>query len=318
MALIGAGPDEIARAAHQIVYGGVVAFPTETVYGLGAHAFDERAVARVYEIKARPAFDPLIVHVSGADMLERVAAGLGPMAFRLMARFWPGPLTLVLPKSAELPSIVTAGLPGVAVRMPSHPVARELIERAGVPIAAPSANPFGYVSPTRAEHVERMLGDRVDLILDGGPAELGLESTIVGLEAEPVLLRYGAIPLEAIEEITGTLRTPAQPAQRPLAPGGLAEHYAPRVPLRVVDFGSVPQNERARAAALTFGSQPAGYAVAIDLSPERNLRQAASRLFDALYELDASGVERIDASPVPEEGLGRAIMDRLRRASRRA
>ena len=218
MPVIGSSSENLARAAAHIAGGGVVAFPTETVYGLGANALDAQAVAHIFEIKGRPSFDPLIVHISGAPMLEAIAEEFSALALRLTAQFWPGPLTLVVPKTASLPSIVTSGLPTVAVRMPAHPIARELIERSGVPIAAPSANPFGYVSPTRAEHVERMLGDRVDLIVDGGLAEHGLESTILSLSPYPTLLRYGAIPIEAIESITGPLlRTSA--AAGMLAPG---------------------------------------------------------------------------------------------------
>ncbi len=316
MTRIGSRSVDIARAARHLIEGGVVAFPTETVYGLGAHAFDATAVARVFEIKGRPSFDPLIVHVNDAEMLESVAGELSAQAFRLTAQFWPGPLTLVLPKSDALPSIVTAGLPTVAVRMPAHPAARELIERAGVPIAAPSANPFGYVSPTRAEHVERMLGDRVDLIVDGGPTEFGLESTIVRLSPEPEILRYGAIEAEAIERITGPLRRPAADAIG-ASPGLASHHYAPRVPLRIVGFETVPDGERAGAGALAFGGEPSGYARVVNLSAGGSLREAAARLFDALYELDAADLTRVDAAPLPEEGLGRAIMDRLRRASRR-
>ncbi len=202
--LLTATPENVARAAAVLRQGGVVAFPTETVYGLGAAAFDPAAVARVFEIKQRPGFDPLIVHVYDREMLERVAAEVPAPAQALIRRFWPGGLTLVLGKQPAVPGIVTAGLGRVAVRMPSHPVARALVRLAG-PLAAPSANPFGYISPTRAQHVARMLGDGPDLILDAGPADLGLESTIVAFDPHPVLLRAGAIPSEEIEAVVGPL-----------------------------------------------------------------------------------------------------------------
>jgi L-threonylcarbamoyladenylate synthase len=296
----------------------LVAFPTETVYGLGANAFDPLAVARIFEAKRRPSFDPLIVHIDGAAMLERVCAALPEGARRLIERFWPGPLTLVLPKTAHVPDLVTAGLPTVAVRQPAHPVAAALIAATGVPLAAPSANPFGGVSPTRAEHVRRHLGHAVDLILDGGPTEHGLESTIVSLAGpEPVVLRHGALPLEALETLLGPMRdaTRETASARPLAPGQLAAHYAPRTPLRLVDAAHVPLAERRAAGLLAFERPLDGYAAVRVLAPGGDLRAAAAMLFAALHELDELGLERIDAEAVPERGLGRAIMDRLRRAA---
>lgn len=203
MAVVPTTPREIEQAARVIREGGLVAFPTETVYGLGANALDASAVARIFEAKRRPSFDPLIVHVADRAMLLRVAREVPPQVEPLMEKFWPGPLTLVLPKAEAVPGIVTSGLPTVAVRMPAHPVALELIRQAGLPIAAPSANPFGYLSPTRAEHVERMLGEAVDLILDGGPTLYGVESTILLLAEKPVVLRHGAIPVEELESILG-------------------------------------------------------------------------------------------------------------------
>jgi L-threonylcarbamoyladenylate synthase len=311
-----ATPASIDRAAAILRAGGVVAFPTETVYGLGAHAMDPTAVARIFEIKARPTFDPLIVHVDGDELLARVAADVPPLARALMRQFWPGPLTLVLRKQPEVPELVTSGLPTVAVRMPAHPVARELLRVAAIPLAAPSANPFGYLSPTRAEHVERMLGDRVDMILDAGATEFGVESTIVLLEPQPTLLRYGAVPIEDIELITGPLARELTSETVPLAPGRLPQHYSPRTPIRIVDE-AVPENERVNAGLLAFRVPVPGYRKALVLSPGGNLREAAASLFDALHALDESGLERIDVQPVPETGLGTAIMDRLRRAAAR-
>lgn len=314
--LVDASPEQLDRAARTLRAGGVVAFPTETVYGLGADAFNATAVARIFEIKGRPAFDPLIVHVLDDTMLRRVAESTSPAAAELAARFWPGPLTLVLDKRPEVPEIVTAGLSTVAVRTPAHPVARALLERAGRPLAAPSANPFGYLSPTRAEHVDRMLGDRVDLILDGGPSPIGLESTIVRLGARPEILRHGAVAAEDIEAITGPLHAPDPRAETtPLSPGRLPQHYAPATPIRIVEFARVPSVERAGAAALAFDRAPGGYAHVRVLSEKSELREAAARFFECLHELDDARPMRIDAEPLTEVGLGAAIMERLRRAA---
>jgi L-threonylcarbamoyladenylate synthase len=316
--VVPATSNNLDRAAALLRSGGVVAFPTETVYGLGADAFDARAVARIFEIKARPAFDPLIVHISDEAMLERVAEEIPATARSLIRAFWPGPLTIVLNKRADVPDLVTAGLPTVAVRMPAHPVARALIEHAATPIAAPSANPFGYLSPTQAAHVEAMLGDRVDCIIDGGATEHGLESTIVMLEPQPTLLRHGAIPVEAIEASIGPLARELSDEARPLAPGRLSQHYAPRTPVRIVsDPAQVPESERAGAALLAFRRPVAGYRDVRVLSPAGDLREAAAHLFEYLHELDASGAARIDAERLPMEGVGVAIMDRLQRAGSR-
>ncbi|HTX59141.1 MAG TPA: L-threonylcarbamoyladenylate synthase [Verrucomicrobiae bacterium] len=317
MPLVPATPEALERAGALLRKGGVVAFPTETVYGLGANAFDARAVARIFDIKRRPEFDPLIVHVLDAAMLERVARDVPAAARVLMERFWPGPLTLILRKDDALPELVTAGLETVAVRMPSHPVARGLLEAAGLPLAAPSANPFGYLSPTRAEHVVRMLGEAVDAIVNAGPAEHGVESTIVCLEPEPVLLRPGAIPVEEIVEAIGPLAPAPRDTASPLSPGRLPQHYAPATPVRLTRFERVPVRERAAAAAVALESLPEGYAHARALTRHGSLREAAAHLFAVLHELDTLGVERIDVEPVPEEGLGVAIMDRLRRAAAR-
>lgn len=297
--------------------GAVVAFPTETVYGLGASAFDATAVARIFEIKGRPTFDPLIVHVLDDAMLHDVAASVPEKARTLMDALWPGPLTLVLPKAERVPDLVTSGLQTVAVRMPAHPVARALLAAAGVPLAAPSANPFGYLSPTRAEHVQAMLGERVDMIVDGGPAEYGIESTIVLLAPLPVLLRAGAIPVEAIEALIGPIARQISDAMQPLAPGRLPHHYAPRTPIRVVPIESVPIVERRGSALLAFRDPKPGYTAMRILSRDGDMREAAAHLFTHLHELDDLGLARIDAEPVPEAGIGVAIMDRLLRASAR-
>jgi len=311
--LLPAVPENVERAAGILRAGGVVAFPTETVYGLGALAFDPAAVARIFEIKRRPSFDPLIVHVLDGAMLAKVVAEVPPIAARLMNAFWPGALTLVLRKASLLPELVTSGLDTVAVRMPSHAVARALLERVNAPLAAPSANPFGSLSPTRAEHVAAMLGDRAGVVLDAGRSEYGIESTVLALEPHPALLRPGAIAVEAIESVVGPIERGA--SRGPVrAPGQLPVHYAPRTPLRVIEPASVPLAERSNSGVLGMRDAFEGYAAQRSLSRRGDLREAAACFFEALHELDALGLERIDAQPLPEEGLGLAMMDRLRRA----
>ncbi|HEX3369862.1 MAG TPA: L-threonylcarbamoyladenylate synthase [Candidatus Cybelea sp.] len=313
--IVRATANAVIEAGRVLREGGVVAFPTETVYGLGADAFQPRAIAAIFEIKQRPSFDPLIVHVADTAMLERVAAAVPATAVALIERFWPGPLTLVLPKRAEVPDLVSAGLSTVAVRMPAHPIARALIEAVRSPLAAPSANPFGRISPTRADHVDRMLGDRVALILDGGTTERGIESTIVTLAPRPALLRSGAIAVEEIESLIGPLER-AIDGTEVRAPGQLSTHYAPVTRLRVVEPSEVPLAARRRASVVALRQPFEGYAASRVLSPSGDLREAAARLFETLHELDAMGLDRIDAQPVAENGLGMAIMDRLRRAAR--
>lgn len=310
----------IQRAADQIRSGGLVVFPTETVYGIGANALDPQAVARVFEIKERPRFDPLIVHVSGPSAVEPLVTELTPLARRLIERFWPGPLTLVLPKRPEIPDLVTAGLPTVAVRCPRHPVAWALLREARVPIAAPSANRFGQLSPTRAEHVSPLLAEAPEVtLIDGGPCPLGVESTIVSLiEKEPEVLRWGALPIELLEPILGPICAASEGEARPRSPGRFPRHYAPRTPVCVVREGDRPpgSGRRGLLAYRRFLPEDGQAFKAVQLlSPTGNLREAAAYLFSALHELDAKGLDLIVAEAVPEEGLGRAINDRLRRAA---
>ena len=313
---------DIARAASLIREGGLVAFATETVYGLGANAYDVRAVGRIFEAKDRPTFDPLIVHVGDPAWVEEVAATVTPLARRLIDAFWPGPLTLVLPKTDRVPDLATAGLPTVGVRMPSHPSAVELLRQANVPIAAPSANRFGHVSPTRAEHVAEQLGDRIDYILDGGPCTVGVESTILDVTgAQPVLLRPGGLPLEAIEAQIGPVRLieAMSAANEPQpSPGRLLRHYATRTALVIADAEESPPSI-ARVGLLTLAakSDDEHYAAIETLSPAGDLAEAAANLFAAMRRLDARGLDLIVARLVPEVGLGRAINDRLRRAAHR-
>jgi len=294
----------IARAAALIRAGQCVAVPTETVYGLACDATSGAAVARVYAAKGRPAFNPLIVHVSGTEMAESLAE-IDATARALIDRYWPGPLTLVLPLKAGAPvaALVTAGLSTVALRCPDHPVAQALIAAAGVPLAAPSANASGRITSTRPAHVLASLDGRIPLVLDGGPTRGGLESTIVAVEGGRLhLLREGAIPAETL----GLAREAAPVAAEPSAPGQLASHYAPRQPVRL---------DAARAEADEYLIGFGAVAGDLNLSASGDLGEAAARLFDALHQAEASGKARIAVAPIPEKGLGRAINDRLRRAA---
>jgi L-threonylcarbamoyladenylate synthase len=298
--------------------GGLVAFPTETVYGLGADATNPLAVAKVFEVKARPRFDPLIVHIARTADVHTVAGGFDKRAEALAARFWPGPLTLVLPKRAAIPDIVTAGLDTVAVRVPAHDIARALIDAAGVPIAAPSANPFGYVSPTTAGHVADQLYGKVPLILDGGPTSVGIESTVLSLAGKrPVLLRPGGIPIESLEAVIGRVDTGASESPGSLSPGLGKSHYSPRVPFLLVKSWrdhEIGVGQRVGLLAFKAGP-PKGFDAVEILSPAGDLDEAATNLFAAMRRLDGSGLDVVIAETVPEKGIGVAIMDRLRRAA---
>jgi L-threonylcarbamoyladenylate synthase len=306
----------IEDAARLIREGELVAFPTETVYGLGGDATNERAVAKIFEAKGRPQFNPLISHVLDAGEAKKLVKW-STTADKLAARFWPGPLTLVLPRAVNSPIalLATAGLDTAAIRAPAHPMAQALIRAAGRPIAAPSANRSGAVSPTRAEHVVESLGGRVKLVLDGGPCAVGLESTVLDLTtATPTLLRPGGATREAIEAVIGPVglsdAIPSGDTARK-SPGQLASHYAPSRPVRLN-----ATNVSADEGLLAFGSHPPGGArQTLNLSPAGDLTEAAAHLFAMLRALDASGVSRIAVMPIPETGLGLAINDRLRRAA---
>lgn len=310
--------NNIEHFAEILVDGGVVAFPTETVYGLGANAKNDAAVARIFEIKARPRFDPLIVHVSSLDMVNQVAASIQPIQRKLMEAFWPGPLTIIFPKLSVISDLVTAGLPTVAVRMPNHPVALELIRTAGIPVAAPSANPFGRTSPTTAAHVVEYLGDKVDGILDGGPCAVGLESTILSLiDGKPTILRTGGLAIEDIQAVIGPVHIAPPNDDLPQAPGRLQRHYAPATPMVLDPKRAIKPDST--TGLLTFTGRPdeAAFKAVEVLSRSGDLKEAASRLFAAIRRLDAMGLSLIVAEPVPDEGLGRAINDRLQRACKR-
>lgn len=317
--LLRADPGSIADAGRILKQGGLVAFPTETVYGLGADATNGEAVARLYAAKGRPSFNPLIAHVAD-EAAARALAHFDAMATALAGAFWPGPLTLVLPKTDDCPvsDLATAGLDSVAVRVPDHPVAHDIIHALGKPVVAPSANISGHVSPTDAEHVLADLRGRIDLIVDGGPTSVGVESTIVACLGEPVLLRPGGVSRAQIEKVLGKPLSSREldhhGGETPLAPGMLASHYAPRAMVRL-DARDVAPGE----ALLAFGStQPAGaeHAVAtFNLSPSGDLVEAAANLFSHLRALDRTGAQRVAVMPIPHEGLGEAINDRLARAA---
>ena len=337
--------NDVHHAAQLLRNGHLVAFATETVYGLGANALDESAVAKVFAAKNRPKFDPLIVHIHDRSQLVELVTNVNETAQQLIDRFWPGPLTLVLPKTDRVPDLVTAGLSTVAVRMPDHPQALQLLREAGVPVAAPSANPFGCISPTTAAHVAEQLGEAVDYILDGGPCRVGVESTVVavGERDKPqapasgamgdadttrgltppgspcVLLRPGGVSLEELESVIGCVALPdasssdenAQPS-----PGMLSRHYAPRTTLEIHDSPPAPTGDN-RIGLLTL--QPLdnadAFAVVEVLSATGDLTAAAATFYAALRRLDALDLNRIVATSFPETGLGRALNDRLRRAS---
>lgn len=319
-------PANIVRLAQALLEGRLVAVPTETVYGLAGHALDTAACARIFEAKGRPAHDPLIVHVSDLAMLDQVAERQ-PEVESLVAAFWPGPLTLILRRKPIVPDLVTSGLNTVAVRISAHPSMQRLIARAGCPLAAPSANPFGYISPTTSEHVVAQLGDRIDFILEGGPCPIGLESTILDLvtDSQPRILRPGAVTEEQIAEVLGTEVSGFAPSgeektdQVVLAPGLLDRHYSPSTPLQL-RAGPFEQGELDNlppdVAALCIRKPASRIDRVFWLSEDGNEEVVARRLFSVLRELDQGGFAAIQAEPAPSnDGLGRAINDRLRRAA---
>jgi L-threonylcarbamoyladenylate synthase len=318
--ILPAGAAAVAAAARSLAAGGLVAFPTETVYGLGADATNPAAIARLYQAKGRPAFNPLIAHV-GELSAARQIAGFDATALALAEAFWPGPLTLVLPKTPDcaVADLATAGLDTVAIRIPAHPVARDILRVFGGPVVAPSANLSGHVSPTTAAHVQSDLAGRIDLIVDGGAVAVGVESTIVGCFLEPMLLRPGGVPRADIERLLG--RALVQPPEgadsdngQPLAPGMLASHYAPRTKVRLNAVALEPGE-----ALLAFGlgaiSGIDAASTVMNLSERGDLAEAAANLFGYLRTLDTKGAHTIAVMPIPHDGLGEAINDRLRRAA---
>src|SRR6478672_11039464 len=312
MTIVAATKESIDRAAEALAKGEIVAFPTETVYGLGANALNAAAVAKVFAAKDRPRFNPLIVHVRGEEEAEAYAV-INDTARKLMRAFWPGPLSLVLPRQqgCGIADLVSAGLNTIALRAPSHPVARALLEAAKLPVAAPSANRSGRVSPTAPGHVEAELGPLPAMILDGGPCTLALESTVVGSDGDEVtLLRLGALPRQEIETVLGRKLAARESGSQVTSPGQLATHYAPVTPLRL-DAGKPRRGE----AFLAFGPNAPSFAgPVINLSRRGDLVEAAANFFAALRTLDEAGVETIAVMPIPDHGLGEAINDRLKRA----
>ncbi|MBL4884654.1 MAG: threonylcarbamoyl-AMP synthase [Planctomycetaceae bacterium] len=321
--------DDLTRAADEINRGQLVAMPTETVYGLAANALNPLAVARIFEAKQRPEFDPLIVHIASYDSLELIAKNIPEIARKLMDQFWPGPLTLVFPKTEAVPDLVTSGLNTVAVRMPDHPLALQLIRDARCPLAAPSANLFGRTSPTTAQHVADQLGDRLAYILDGGPCKVGIESTIISIENERLsLLRPGGITIEQLQDVLGpgTIEIPnfdTTSEEHPVAPGQLKEHYAPLTPL-IIQQQLIRPDRGQRIGLLTLQlpeashqNMPETFETIEELSATGDLTEAASNFFAAIRRLDAENLDLILATPFPSHGLGLALNDRLNRAAHR-
>jgi L-threonylcarbamoyladenylate synthase len=326
-------PEIIQRAVECWIRGGLVAFPTETVYGLGGHAFDPAAVRRIFEVKGRPFADPLIVHLASIHDLSQVAAEIPPVVEALGRRFWPGPLTLILPRKPSIPPEVSAGLDTVAVRVPSHPVARALLQASGFPVAAPSANRFGHTSPTLAAHVLDDLGGLVDLILDAGPTDWGVESTIIDpLSSPPVLLRPGGISTVELETILGPVRVASPEERRRSSPGRQKRHYAPDARLFLCT-GDSPQEIAASITAAARRRRKGNHRIGVlaateiysridpaglilrDLGSLMDLRGISRRLFAGLRELENEGADIILAHRLPEEGVGAALNDRLTRAA---
>jgi L-threonylcarbamoyladenylate synthase len=309
---------DVSIAKAFLMKGELVAIPTETVYGLAGNALNEHSVLSIFEVKNRPSFDPLIIHTDSLTKVDQFVTEIPDKARILAGHFWPGPLTLLLPKKSIVPDLVTSGLDTVAVRIPRHPVALELLSQLDFPLAAPSANPFGYISPTNASHVNEQLGDKIPYILDGGECEVGIESTIIGFEDnQTIVYRLGGLEIGQIQDLIGEVTFMPHSSSDPKAPGMLKSHYAPRKPLLLVKQTTFSLDENARVGYLLFDS----YIKDVDkkyqrlLSPSGELKEAAHNLFAYLRELDAMDVEVIKAERVPAMGLGLAINDRLQRAA---
>jgi L-threonylcarbamoyladenylate synthase len=318
MALIG---KDIQTAVSYLTQGDLVAIPTETVYGLAANAYDETAVVKIFEAKNRPAFDPLIVHTHSVQELEKIARQVPDVAYQLAERFMPGPLTLILPKSDKVPLLVTSGHDSVGIRIPNHPLTLELLKQLPFPLAAPSANPFGYVSPTTAQHVQDQLGDRIPYILDGGASTIGIESTIIRVIGDEVeVLRLGGLALEELQEVVKISKANIKTSSsNPAAPGMLSSHYNPG---KKLFLGDVAKNlellaDTSKIGVISLQEQYSGIPAKhqIQLSATGDLREAARNLFSALRQLDTPTVDIILAERMPDHGLGLAINDRLQRAS---
>ncbi len=308
-------------AADLLLKGKLVAIPTETVYGLAANALNEKAVLSIFEAKQRPFFDPLIIHLADIDSVCEYAELKDERLKKLAKTFWPGPLTLLLPKKDNIPNIVTSGLERVAVRIPNHPLTLELLKKINIPLAAPSANPFGYVSPTKPAHVEDQLGNKIDYIIDGGSCNIGLESTIIGIEGDAVCVyRLGGLAIEDIESIIGKVELRINSSSDPKAPGQLKSHYAPSKPLFIGDINDlILRHSTKKIAVICFGEENFSNEglIVFNLSRKKNLAEAAINLFKFLREADECLAEVVLCHQLPDIGLGRAINDRLKRAAAR-
>jgi L-threonylcarbamoyladenylate synthase len=311
---------DISKVAEGLSRNEVVAIPTETVYGLAANSFSPKAVEKIFNLKNRPLFNPLIVHLGSIDMLKNVAVDIPPIALKLAQAFWPGPLTMVLNKHPNIPEIVSAGLKTVAVRIPNHPLTLELLNSLDFPLAAPSANPFGSISPTKADHVEAYFEDSLQYILDGGTCSKGIESTIIGFEnGQAIVFRLGSTPIEDIETVIGQVTLKTTENKTPVAPGMLDRHYAPATNMQLTTNSeqTVRSNSNKKLGLLVFKDKIEHPSVKHQeiLSKEGNLEEAAHHLYAALHRLDALDLELIIAELVPDVGLGKTINDKLRRAS---
>lgn len=316
MAVIG---KEISKVKSILESGELVAIPTETVYGLAGNAFDTEAIAKIFKVKNRPSFDPLIVHTHSLEQVEKIVKELPQKARLLAERFWPGPLTLLLPKQAIIPDLVTSGMDTVAVRIPDQPLTMELLKSLDFPLVAPSANPFGYVSPTCAQHVDDQLGDKISYVLDGGSCPVGIESTIVGFEGdEAIIHRLGGLSKEKIESIIGRVKLMPHSSSNPKAPGMLKSHYSPGKKVILGNLEAlVKEHGKNRAGIISFTKSVEGIVPEhqMILAPDGSLTTAAKNLFSALRLLDKKDIDFILAELVPEHGLGLAINDRLKRAA---
>lgn len=310
---------DINKVKTALIEGDIIALPTETVYGLAANIFQDSAVEKIFKIKKRPAYNPLIVHIASPTILEHVAKKIPSKAQELANAFWPGPLTLVLEKQDQIPNRITAGKSTVAIRVPNHPLALKLLNSLDFPLAAPSANPFGYLSPTSAEHVAYYFKKELNFILDGGPCSLGIESTIIGFENErPVLYRHGAIALEEIEKVIGPIQVKNKSNNKPSAPGMLCRHYAPKTKIQITDDISqvIKLNNDKKIGVLSFkkfiNSNSDIHQEILSISG--NLEESAKNLYASLHRLDRMNLDLIITSFIPEKGLGKTINDRLKRA----
>ncbi len=311
---------DITKAALILTNGGIVAIPTETVYGLGGNALDEKTVAAIFSAKGRPAYNPLIVHIAGGGELNKYVTAVPAVAEKLIERFWPGPLTLLLPKKEIIPNLVTAGLLDVGMRVPNHPLTIELLQMLPFPLAAPSANPFGYISPTSPAHVEQQIGQKIPYILDGGICSQGVESTVVGFDKNtPVVYRLGAITIEELTKVAGPIFLYNKTTDAPPSPGMLPYHYSPLTPLYLTsNLHDMVQNFLpSETGVITFHSHIRGYPDnhIVILSSKASIREAARNLYSALHQLDALHLKRIIAERFPDYGLGKTLNDRLVKAS---